>query len=188
MNSFSEDNNVNSRKMGSCFEHGNDSSDQSVVYRTCTIKWFKNKKGYGFLISDDISEDIFLHHSKIKEAGINVDLIHGDTVECDIIMVGHMQKPHVVKVHNCLRKNANLKNLVKSNAIVKWFNAVADYGFLNNGHDDIFVSGTLLRKFYISDENFCEGVEVECYFLEIENKKIAYQVTIPNKDEEAIYA
>ena len=35
--------------------------------RRGTIKWFDAKKGYGFITSEDGSEEIFVHFSNIKK-------------------------------------------------------------------------------------------------------------------------
>jgi len=34
-----------------------------------TVKWFDVKKGFGFLIPDDGSAEVFVHHSSIHAAG-----------------------------------------------------------------------------------------------------------------------
>lgn len=33
------------------------------------VKWFNDKKGFGFLRSDGIAEDIFVHHTAIHMEG-----------------------------------------------------------------------------------------------------------------------
>ena len=35
------------------------------------IKWFDSKKGYGFIVPDDGSKDVFLHVSALQKAGID---------------------------------------------------------------------------------------------------------------------
>jgi CspA family cold shock protein len=36
---------------------------------TGTVKWFNPRKGYGFIVPDDDSKDLFVHHSEIKMDG-----------------------------------------------------------------------------------------------------------------------
>ena len=47
-----------------------------------TIKWFSEKKGYGFIEQDD-GEDIFVHHSAINMPGFK-NLHEGDRVRFEV--------------------------------------------------------------------------------------------------------
>ena len=49
---------------------------------TGTVKWFDNKKGYGF-IENDSGEDIFVHYSNISAEGYKT-LEKGDEVEYEV--------------------------------------------------------------------------------------------------------
>ncbi len=37
--------------------------------KTGVVKWFNNAKGYGFILSDDESKDVFAHYSSIDMDG-----------------------------------------------------------------------------------------------------------------------
>ena len=48
------------------------------------VKWFNDKKGYGFISCDDGSKDVFAHFSEVKAEGFK-SLAEGDVVEFDIV-------------------------------------------------------------------------------------------------------
>ena len=50
---------------------------------TGTVKWFSSRKGFGFIVPDDGSDDLFVHHSEIKTDGY-ASLEEGQKVEFDI--------------------------------------------------------------------------------------------------------
>lgn len=50
---------------------------------TGVVKWFDNERGYGF-ISCEQGNDVFVHHSQIKENGPGKDLHEGENVTFDI--------------------------------------------------------------------------------------------------------
>lgn len=50
---------------------------------TGTVKWFNNAKGYGFIVADEGSEDLFAHYSVIKMDGYKT-LKAGQAVSFDI--------------------------------------------------------------------------------------------------------
>ena len=45
-----------------------------------TVKWFNDKKGFGFLVDPNISSDIFVHYSEIQTKGFRT-LKEGEEVE-----------------------------------------------------------------------------------------------------------
>ena len=47
-----------------------------------TVKWFNERKGYGFIEQTD-GEDVFVHHSGINASGFKT-LYEGDKVTFDI--------------------------------------------------------------------------------------------------------
>ena len=48
-----------------------------------TVKWFNNKKGFGFIEREDKEKDAFVHASAVKNAGIRL-LNEGDKLEFDL--------------------------------------------------------------------------------------------------------
>lgn len=49
---------------------------------TGIVKWFNERKGFGFIVPDDGSEDVFIHHSNIAAEGFR-SLEEGQKVEYD---------------------------------------------------------------------------------------------------------
>ncbi len=47
-----------------------------------TVKWFNDKKGYGFITAED-GKDVFVHHSAIEGSGFK-SLQEGDRVSFEI--------------------------------------------------------------------------------------------------------
>lgn len=50
---------------------------------TGTVKWFDNKKGYGFLARED-GDDVFIHYTAISGDGYK-SLTEGQKVEFEIV-------------------------------------------------------------------------------------------------------
>ncbi|MTI96312.1 MAG: cold shock domain-containing protein [Firmicutes bacterium] len=61
------------------------------------VKWFNQKKGYGFIQRED-GDDVFVHYSAIQSEGFKT-LDEGDTVEFDIVEGSRgLQAANVVKL------------------------------------------------------------------------------------------
>jgi CspA family cold shock protein len=50
---------------------------------TGKVKWFNDRKGFGFIQSDEGGEDVFVHHSAIEMDGYRT-LQEGQRVEFDV--------------------------------------------------------------------------------------------------------
>ena len=48
-----------------------------------TGTWFNNKKGFGFIVTNDSEEDVFVHYSAIQGDGFRT-LLKGATVQFDV--------------------------------------------------------------------------------------------------------
>lgn len=47
------------------------------------VKWFDDRKGYGFITPDDGGKDVFVHHTAIQSEGFRT-LSEGQVVEFEI--------------------------------------------------------------------------------------------------------
>ena len=135
-----------------------------------SVKWFNAEKGFGFIVPDDGSADIFLHHSALREAGLKA-VEGGATIVCE---VSHgpkgLQVARVIEVDDTtatpsVRRRprsplgydrprheplADVGEFVV--ATVKWFNPNKGYGFItvNDDSRDVFVHMQTLRRCGIS--------------------------------------
>lgn len=50
---------------------------------TGTVKWFNDQKGFGFIVPDDGSNDLFVHHSNIDMDGFRT-LAEGQKVNFEV--------------------------------------------------------------------------------------------------------
>ena len=50
---------------------------------TGTVKWFNEKKGFGFIRPDDGDKELFVHHSEIKTEGF-ATLAEGQKVTYEV--------------------------------------------------------------------------------------------------------
>lgn len=48
-----------------------------------TVKWFNNKKGFGFIVDPLVGSDIFVHYSEIQISGFRT-LKEGEDVEYEL--------------------------------------------------------------------------------------------------------
>ncbi|MFX1236216.1 MAG: cold-shock protein [Promethearchaeota archaeon] len=79
---------------------------------TGSVKWFSNKKGYGFISSEE-GEDIFVHYSAIQvEEGVFKTLYQDDKVDFEVVegKDGRPQANNVVITEKAPRKRFKRRN------------------------------------------------------------------------------
>jgi cold shock protein len=59
-------------------------SDQAAVEETGIVKWYNGDKGFGFIVRDSGSKDIFVHATALERSGIKA-LAEGQRVAVDVI-------------------------------------------------------------------------------------------------------
>ncbi len=73
-----------------------DQETDSALRKAGIVKWFSRVKGYGFIMPDDGSQEVFVHYSAISGDGYR-NLYEGDRVSFDEVDVG--RGPQARNVH-----------------------------------------------------------------------------------------
>lgn len=134
------------------------------------IKWFDATRGFGFIVPEDGTGDILIHFSVLREHGRRM-LPEGATVECEAVEGKRgLQASRVISFDlasatgvdfdvRTSNRTDRAETVQFENAgpmepvIVKWFNRLKGYGFLNRIDDDadVFVHMETLRRAGIVD-------------------------------------
>lgn len=151
----------------SAADAGTASTAQQFVGR---IKWFDATRGFGFIVPDDGTGDILIHFSVLREHGRRM-LPEGATVECEAIEGKRgLQASRIISFDLESATGIDFDTRTPQRAdrgeaaqfenagpmepvVVKWFNRLKGYGFLNRVEDDadIFIHMETLRRAGIVD-------------------------------------
>lgn len=65
-------------------------------------KWFNTEKGYGFLVLEGVSTDVFVHIKRLRESGISDPLKENEKLTCTV-----HDGPRGLYAANIIRESAN---------------------------------------------------------------------------------
>ena len=132
------------------------------------VKWFNAAKGFGFLVPDDGSPDVFCHASAVRDAGYDT-LLEGATVTCEVTegqrgpMVSSIvavdastamahpadrEKPYRDRRGRRWDRDQPAGPVEERSGLVKFYNAAKGYGFVvpDDGGRDVFLHGSVLNR------------------------------------------
>lgn len=159
------------------------------------VKWFDATRGFGFIVPDDSDVgDILLHFSLLRDYGRRM-LPEGARIECEAIEAERgLQAVRVVAFDLATATGVDFDSRQAQRAearaaadeagdfedvLVKWFNRLKGYGFLNRIDDDedIFVHMETLRRAGISDVQ--PDTELRARIAQGNKGLMAVQVALP---------
>ena len=148
---------------------------------SATVKWYDPAKGYGFLVPDDGSPDIYFREPVLTSAGLTT-LLPGSTVTCETapaargrevsrILTIDFSTAEACSVsrarpagngHLAAEPGGPAASDREVRAIVKWFHTDKGYGFLEreDGSGDLFCHMTVVQA--SGRDALAQGAAVTC--------------------------
>jgi CspA family cold shock protein len=151
----------------------NQIAEPAAVTVAGRVKWYDSVKGYGFIVSDDLSHDVLVHANCVRASGrstlhegarisVQAALFERGWQAIEIIDVEAVEPGAVLGERPSEFVQAHHADGPLRPARVKWFDRSKGFGFLNTFGDsgDIFVHMEVLRRTGVADLAPGEGVAV----------------------------
>ena len=133
-----------------------------------TVKWFDTNKGYGFIMPEDNSRDVFVHISSIKKSGLtNLSEDQKVIYELNFDRNNRLNAKNIRIIPQHNHKNVERNKLIIQQKVisvgfVKWFGGINhktgehnDFGFFEDiNNDDIYFNGNQLKGIIPKDNEF----------------------------------
>jgi len=141
------------------------------------IKWFNRSKGFGFIVPDDGTGDVFLPLAVVERSGygeapegarITVETVQGPKgrAATQILKLDASTATHPSRDTRPLRREREWEANPPTTAldgVVKWYDTARGFGFIvpGDGGKDVFVHVTALRRAGIEELQPGQSVRLE---------------------------
>lgn len=165
----------------------NDMLGTSADVITGKVKWFDSAKGYGFVVSDDVSRDILLHANVLRNFGQS-SVADGSAIQIRIVETDRgIQASEVITIEAPAEDEASHRGLPFDEGLVggdleparvKWFDRAKGFGFANvfGSGEDVFVHIEVLRRSSLSELQPGEAIAIRV--AEGDRGRLATQVSL----------
>ncbi len=148
-----------------------------------SLKWFNASKGFGFLVPEDESFDVFVHVTTMQKAGLN-NVGEGATFDCTLSNGNKgYQVEEIVHVidegqEQTIPGVQNPDGTATIGGLVKWYKPEKGFGFIiaDDRQKDIFIHKSLLDKLEI--ETLAEGTRVRVTLKNVDKGREAQNIEI----------
>nr|WP_128255202.1 cold shock domain-containing protein [Falsirhodobacter deserti] len=129
------------------------------------VKWFDPLRGFGFVVSDVVSQDILLHANVLRNFGqstvadgtgisVRVQKTDRGVQAVEVVGIAKPELPSIIRGEGELTLDAEtVEALPMEPARIKWFDRAKGFGFANvfGKPDDVFVHVEVLRAAGLAD-------------------------------------
>lgn len=167
----------------------------------CTLKWFNESKGFGFLVPKGHpdpnfnEQDAFVHVSAFQDKGIKS---LGDSARVSCLVSRSDKGLFVDEVLELLDEGDYETQRIKIplppeagqtydlDGTIKWYRPEKGYGFVagNDHKKDVFIHQTVLKRNGIDDHNLEKGMHVVMKVRDVDQGREAVEITIDSREKD----